>query len=317
MVAMRPGWADAMDAVGNIDDAIEPLARIHCEVSVEVARMLGLDNATQTTLWNILETYDGRGKLHRLPGDRVPLPVFIISVAGDLEILTRVYGIERALVLIAKKGGASYPASLIHSVALLSEQWLRALDRTSPNEIEAALLTAGMRKATSFWESRLDIPRLMAECTNKFLAAARKKSKNIHALTDVHTYIMHHPVDDEYFRKALENSGYLTVWQKEYAKSPWHYDIDFMKHVGTTTENSHGQLTWYCQTTVEGTDDGRRYEVNSAKYALHARMTGSETFRLFANLYETLDRLHKQRVRVARQWLAENPSPALDEGGSS
>lgn len=149
MVAMRPGWADAMDAVGNIDDAIERLARIHCEVSVEVARMLGLDNATQTTLWNILETYDGRGKLHRLPGDRVPLPVFIISVAGDLEIFTRVYGFERALALIAKKGGASYPASLIHFVAVLSEQWLRALDRTTPEDMEAALLTADMRKATS------------------------------------------------------------------------------------------------------------------------------------------------------------------------
>src|SRR5258708_30781374 len=111
--------------------------------------MLGLDNATQTTLWNILETYDGRGIPHRLPGDRVPLPVFIISVAGDLEIFTRVYGIERALALIAKKGGASYPARLVHSVAVLSEQWLRALDRTSADEIEAALLTADMRKATS------------------------------------------------------------------------------------------------------------------------------------------------------------------------
>jgi response regulator RpfG family c-di-GMP phosphodiesterase len=111
--------------------------------------MLGLDNATQTTLWNILETYDGRGLPHRLPGDRVPLSVFIISVAGDLEIFTRVYGIERALALIAKKGGASYPANLVRSVAVQGEQWLRALDRTSADEIEAGLLTAGMRRATS------------------------------------------------------------------------------------------------------------------------------------------------------------------------
>src|SRR5216683_1767104 len=98
--------------VGNIDDAIEPLARIHCEVSVEVARMLGLDNATQTTLWNILETYDGRGKLHRLPGDRVPLPVFIISVAGDLEILTRVYGIERRWYSSPRKAAPHIPQAL-------------------------------------------------------------------------------------------------------------------------------------------------------------------------------------------------------------
>jgi hypothetical protein len=149
----------------------------------------------------------------------------------------------------------------------------------------------------------------MAECTNKFLASARKKNKNIHAVNDVHTHIMQHPGDDEYFRKALKTSGYLTVWQEEYAKSPWHYDIEFMKHLGATTGNGHQQMTWYCRTTVEGAAEGRRYEINSAEYALLATMTGSETLRLFANLYETLDRLHKQRVRVARQWLEENQLP--------
>src|SRR5258707_2233710 len=149
MVAMRAGWADGMDTTRSIADAIEPLARIHCEVSVEVARMLGLDNATQTTLRNILETYDGCRLPNRLPGDRVPLSVFIISVAGDLEIFTRVYGIERALALIAKKGGASYPANLVRSVTVQSEQWLRALDRTSADEIEAELLTDGMQRTTS------------------------------------------------------------------------------------------------------------------------------------------------------------------------
>src|SRR5258708_5855539 len=44
MVAMRPGWAEAMGAVGHIDDAIEPLSRTHCEVSVQVAGILWLDN---------------------------------------------------------------------------------------------------------------------------------------------------------------------------------------------------------------------------------------------------------------------------------
>jgi hypothetical protein len=74
-------------------------------------------------------------------------------------------------------------------------------------------------------------------------------------------------------------------------------------------ENGHDQMTWYCQTTVEGADDGRRYEINSAEYALLARMTGSETLRLFAKLCEALDRRHKQRVRVAREWLEDNLLP--------
>jgi hypothetical protein len=172
-------------------------------------------------------------------------------------------------------------------------------------EVNDILLPATEDEKT-FWESRLDIPRLMAECTNKFLHAARKKNKDIHAVNDIHGHLMQHSEHDRYFRKALEDSGYLTVWQKEYARSPWHYDAEFMKQVGATTENSHEQMTWYCRTTVEGAAEGRRYEINSAEYALLARMTGSETLRLFAELYETLDRLHKQRVSVARQWLEEN-----------
>jgi hypothetical protein len=172
-------------------------------------------------------------------------------------------------------------------------------------EVDKILLPA-TEEEKAHWESRLDIPRLMAECTNKFLAAARKKNKNIHALNDVHSHIMQHPEDDKYLSKALETSGYLTVWQKEYAKSPWHYDVEFMKKLGARAEDGHEQMTWYCRTTVEGAAEGRRYEINSAEYALLAKMTGSETLRLLAELYEALDRLHKQRVRVARQWLEEN-----------
>lgn len=120
---------------------------------------------------------------------------------------------------------------------------------------------------------------------------------------------MQHPEDDGYLSKALQASGYLTVWQKEFVNSPWHYDFEFMKQLGARTEDGHEQMTWYCRTTVEGAAEGRRYEINGAEYALLAKMTESETLRLLAELYGTLDRLHMQRVRVARQWLQESHQP--------
>ncbi len=182
--------------------------------------------------------------------------------------------------------------------------------RSSPEmvEVQDILLSATEEEKTR-WEGRLDIPRLMAECTNSFLAAARRKNRNIHALNDVHVHIMHHPEDDRHFRKALEASGYLTVWRKEFAKNPWHYDIDLMNDLGVTTGRAYEQVAWYCRTTAASAAEGRRYEINSAEYAMLTRMTGSQTLRLFAELYETLDRLHKQRVRVAGQWLEDNLSP--------
>ena len=175
-------------------------------------------------------------------------------------------------------------------------------------EVDEILLPA-TEEEKAHWDNRLDIPRLMAECTNRFLAAARKQSKSIHALNDVHVHIMQHPEDDEYLSKALQASGYLTVWQKEFAKSPWHYDFEFMKRLGARTEDGNQQMTWYCRTTVDGAAEGRRYEINGAQFALLAKMTESETLGLLAELYGTLDRLHKQRVRVARQWLQENYQP--------
>ncbi|MHC4049189.1 YiiX/YebB-like N1pC/P60 family cysteine hydrolase [Bradyrhizobium sp. 25ACV] len=174
-------------------------------------------------------------------------------------------------------------------------------------EVQDILLPA-TEGEKAHWEGRLDIPQLIAECTNNFLAAARKKNKNIHALNDVHDHIMRHPEDDRHFRKVLEASGYLTVWQKEVAKNLWHYEIDLMRHLGATTASAHEHVAWYCRTTHANAGEGRRYEINSAGYATMTKMTGSETLRLLAELYETLDRLHKQRVRVALRWLEENPS---------
>jgi uncharacterized protein YycO len=178
--------------------------------------------------------------------------------------------------------------------------------RTSPllSAIDDVLLPATAEEKAQ-WEDRLDIPLLMGECTAKVLKVARKKNKEIRSLNDINDHLIERPTDDLYMLDAYESSGYLTVWEKEFAKSPWHYDLDMLRHLALRDPSDAEEMTWYCRITVDGAAEGLRYEINRHRYADLAMVTQLQTFQILANLYERLDTLHKQRVKVARQWLAE------------
>ncbi|KAG8152615.1 HD domain-containing phosphohydrolase [Burkholderia catarinensis] len=146
MLESRPGMAEA---IGGAGAALIPLAQIHCEVSGEVARILGLSTATETALRHIFETWDGNGLPARLVHEQVPAPVSIVALAGDLEVLSRAYGIERALELIGQRSGARYPAVLVETTARQARDWLTELERVSADDLGAALATPDMQGATS------------------------------------------------------------------------------------------------------------------------------------------------------------------------
>lgn len=149
MLAMRPSWDEAIDTVGGIDLAISPLARIHCEVSCEVGRILGLGTATERTLRHIFEAYDGSGMPDRLAGSEIPQAVFVVALAGDLEILTRTYGLERARTLIRSKAGTKYPSKLVDQLMGGASDWLEHLDRQSEDQFEHTVLTERLRMSTT------------------------------------------------------------------------------------------------------------------------------------------------------------------------
>jgi HD-GYP domain-containing protein (c-di-GMP phosphodiesterase class II)/DNA-binding CsgD family transcriptional regulator len=131
MLAMRPGWGGEAEAQGRLDAAIQPLAQIHCEVSGEIARMLGLDDVTQASLRHIFESWDGAGLPERLDGAQVPEAVFVVALASDLEILSRVYGFEAAQKLIGQKAGRHYPDGLARLVCAHGGGWLSELEQES------------------------------------------------------------------------------------------------------------------------------------------------------------------------------------------
>ncbi|SDH94685.1 HD domain-containing phosphohydrolase [Paraburkholderia phenazinium] len=147
MLAMRPGWGGEAEAQGRLDAAIQPLAQIHCEVSGEIAHMLGLDDVTQASLRHIFETWDGAGLPERLDGAQVPEAVFLVALASDLEILSRIYGFDAAQKLIGQKAGRHYPEALARLVFKRGGGWLRELEQESAagrdEPLDALLLQPG------------------------------------------------------------------------------------------------------------------------------------------------------------------------------
>ena len=148
MLANRPDWPVMVARHGGAAVAVAPLAQIHCEVSGEVARMLTLSSATQDTLRHIFEAWDGSGFPDRLSAQEVPPAVFLISLASDLEIFARVYGIERALQMITTRADAAYPAAFVACLTKHAAQWLQMLEQSTPADIDATLLTASLDRNT-------------------------------------------------------------------------------------------------------------------------------------------------------------------------
>lgn len=104
-----------------------PLAVVHCEVSGDIAHTLGLSAPVELGLRHVFEQFDGEGKPFGLRHPEVPEVVYQVMLAGDLEILSRVHGLDAALEWIATKGNRRYPASLAAELSRNAKDWLEAL----------------------------------------------------------------------------------------------------------------------------------------------------------------------------------------------
>jgi HD-GYP domain-containing protein (c-di-GMP phosphodiesterase class II) len=112
--------------------SVTPLARIHCEVSGDIAGLLGLPAEVEAGLRHVWEHYDGNGLPERLHGPAIPTVVFYASLAGDLEILARTHGLDEALRMIAAMADRKYPAPLVRTLTDHAQAWLDELDTPAP-----------------------------------------------------------------------------------------------------------------------------------------------------------------------------------------
>lgn len=112
---------------GRVRGAIRSLTQIHCEVSGDIAHMMGANSAVEQALRTISATFDGTGP-HDNPKMQIPISVYVVELASNLEIFSRVHGLARALEMIAARSDKVYPARLSETVSLHASAWLTALD---------------------------------------------------------------------------------------------------------------------------------------------------------------------------------------------
>jgi HD-GYP domain-containing protein (c-di-GMP phosphodiesterase class II)/DNA-binding CsgD family transcriptional regulator len=126
------GGRQAMLAVGlpaHLVSSIGPAAQIHCEVSGDVARTLGLPLPIERSLRRIFETLNGGGWPPESTGSELPTEVLLVQVASDLEIHSRVYDLERALQGLAAHAGQTYPAPWLATLREHAADWLHTLEQ--------------------------------------------------------------------------------------------------------------------------------------------------------------------------------------------
>jgi HD-GYP domain-containing protein (c-di-GMP phosphodiesterase class II)/DNA-binding CsgD family transcriptional regulator len=130
------GGRQAMLAVGlppHLFGQMGPTAQIHCEVSGDIARMLGLPEPIERALRRIFETLDGKGEPNSLAGSEVPIEVQLVQVAGELEVRSRVHDLEHALAGLAARAGRHYPAPWLATLREHAADWLHTLEKNPTN----------------------------------------------------------------------------------------------------------------------------------------------------------------------------------------
>lgn len=100
-------------------DDLAPLARVESEVAGDVAAMLGMPAAIEAALRQLPGLADDPARMRAAPD-----LVHHVTLAGDLEVLARVHGIDVALAMIGRASGVRHPAALVAAALARARDWL-------------------------------------------------------------------------------------------------------------------------------------------------------------------------------------------------
>lgn len=107
------------------------LASAHCEAAVLLGRWLELDPAVQNALDQVFERWDGKGLPRGLGGAELSPAARLTRVAGDLELLQRVHGIDAAVAATRERAGSMYDPELAAALAAEAPALLAELSQRS------------------------------------------------------------------------------------------------------------------------------------------------------------------------------------------
>jgi HD-GYP domain-containing protein (c-di-GMP phosphodiesterase class II)/DNA-binding CsgD family transcriptional regulator len=133
---------------GNISLLLQPLALAHCEAAAEIAEQLELPKEVGSSALDLFENWDGSGLPQRKRGEDISLLAQIVHIAGELEVLARVYGVDKALQLLETRAGIHHDPALYVLVRKNAAQWLAEIEQLTPWQ-ESAMISCSVVGDTS------------------------------------------------------------------------------------------------------------------------------------------------------------------------
>jgi HD-GYP domain-containing protein (c-di-GMP phosphodiesterase class II) len=100
----------------------------HCEVAQFLADRLGLGPGVKVALGHVFERWDGKGLSRRVKGEAIALPMRIVHVVRDAEVLHRLGGVAAAVAVTRERAGTAYDPAIAERFASAAAELLARLD---------------------------------------------------------------------------------------------------------------------------------------------------------------------------------------------
>ena len=145
MLALQVERVRILVAAELLPDRVAEISAIHCEVSSIVAQWLELPSIVASSLNCVFEHWDGSGRPHALRGDDIPRPAQIVAVASELEVFSRVFGLDRSLSMLRERAGSIHAHGLVSVATTNAPAWFLAISQGETVADQVAASEPGQR----------------------------------------------------------------------------------------------------------------------------------------------------------------------------
>lgn len=106
-------------AIRDEGEVTRSLMQARCDRGAEIARMLGLTEATAEAIRALDEHWDGRGQPRGLAGTEIPLAARVLCLAQTVEVFHRAGGVAAAYGVARSRSGRWFDPALVEALGAL------------------------------------------------------------------------------------------------------------------------------------------------------------------------------------------------------
>ena len=103
------------------------VVRTRCERGADIARQLGLSDATSNAIRALDEHWDGRGQPYALKGDAIPLHARILGLAQTVEVFFTEYGVLTAYDMAIARRDTWFEPAMVDALLSIDASFWREL----------------------------------------------------------------------------------------------------------------------------------------------------------------------------------------------